>query len=149
MDKLLTKDTFGTVLLWVLPIIYQLWYKILDIVLPREIRLYEKGHEIIEDNKIIDILIDIMVFFRAFHILYFFLYIAFITVFKNMYKLTTAIFIIFQIISIVFINYMYANPHSALEVLYLMCYFVPFYFVVYVLKYKYLSWSKKQKIANQ
>lgn len=54
MDKLLTKDTFGTVLLWVFPIIYQLWYKILDIVLPREIRLYEKGHEIIEDNKIID-----------------------------------------------------------------------------------------------
>lgn len=145
MDKLQPKFAIGTVLLWVLPIMYQLWYKILDVILPREIRLFEKGDEIIHDNKIIDFIIDIMVFFRAFHILYFFLYIAIITVFKNTYKLTTAIFVIFQAISIVFINYIYAKPQSLFEVLYSMCYFVPFYFIAYVLNCRYLGWNLKQK----
>lgn len=124
MSKL--KNRVKITLLWLLPVIYEVWYKILD-VFPREIRILEGG------NKGIDIFIDIMVFFRAYHILYFLLYIAIISAFRNTYKITTFIFIFFQVISLVSINFIYPQPQSILELGYSMCYFIPFYIIVYIL----------------
>lgn len=130
MNKLQTRVKIA--LLWLLPIVYEVWYKILDIF-PREIRTIEKGAETISDNKGIDIFIDIMIFFRAYHILYFFLYIAIISAFKSTYKFTTFIFFIFQVISLILINSIYPHPQSIIELGYSMCYFAPFYLIVYIL----------------
>lgn len=132
MNKRLINNSFKTKLLWSLPITYEVWYMILDI-LPRKTRVFEKGNEIITCNEIIEIFIDIMIFLRACHILYFFLYIILISVFKNTYKSITIIFVLFQILSIIFINYIYAQPQSIFDLAYSICYFIPFYILVYIL----------------
>lgn len=135
MDELQTKNAVKINFLWFFPVIYDVWYKILD-TLPRETRVFEKGNELINCNKGIDLFIDIVAFFRAFHILYFFLYIIIVSVFKDTYKLITIVFLAFQIFSIVYIDYIYAQPQSIIALAYSMCYFTPFYFIVYVLTKK-------------
>lgn len=53
--------------------------------------------------------------------------------FKNAYKLITGSFLAFQIISAVVVNYIYGQPQSIIELGWSMCYFIPFYIVVYII----------------
>lgn len=130
--NLLRNRNVKVTILWLFPILYEWWYKLLD-TFPRDMNIYEKGEGFVDCNTIISLLADIMVFFMAFHILYFFLYIIVLSMFKNAYKLITGSFLAFQIISAIFINYIYGQPQSIIELGWSMCYFIPFYFVVYII----------------
>lgn len=111
MCRLQTKDIYK-VLLWILPIIYEVWYMVLD-TFQREIRILDEEDNIMKGNKVMDILIDIMIFFRSFHILYFYLY--YIVIISNLrikQKMITTIFMTFQIVSLISINYVYNQSQT-------------------------------------
>lgn len=132
MCRLQTKDIYK-VLLWILPIIYEVWYMVLD-TFQREIRILDEEDNIMKGNKVMDILIDIMIFFRSFHILYFYLY--YIVIISNLrikQKMITTIFITFQIVSLISINYVYNQPQTFWGIGQSILYFIPYYIIVYIL----------------
>lgn len=132
MCRLQTKDIYK-VLLWILPIIYEVWYMVLD-TFQREIRILDEEDNIMKGNKVMDILIDIMIFFRSFHILYFYLY--YIVIISNLrikQKMITTIFITFQIVSLISINYVYNQSQTFWGIGQSILYFIPYYIIVYIL----------------
>lgn len=135
MYRLQTKDVYK-VILWILPIIYEVWYMVLD-TFQKEIRILDEEDNILKGNSLMDILIDIMIFFRSFHILYFYLYYIVITSnLRTKQKVITTIFITFQIISLISINYVYNQPQTFWGIGRSILYFIPYYIIVYILTKK-------------